>query len=354
MKRRKNPFPGVCVFTDRHGRRRFRLRRTIKGRKVDIQLPGPYGGAEFRTAYESALEGVQGPKGRAAPGTFSFLITAYLSSPAYLDLSVITKSQKRRRLDWFRQIIGSARYDQMKARHVEALMLKKAGVTAANRVRKDLAQLFTFAAKRFDYKGTNPAQLADSRKVKSDGHHTWTPEEIAQFREHHPTGTRPRLAFEIFYGTGAARQDASRLTWANVRDGRFRYERGKTGQRVDLDLNEVPDLRAELEHVPTDQVMLLLQDKGAAYSPDRLGKVFKDWCLSAGLPEHCTAHGLRKAGAKRLAEADANSLQIMAFLGHATPTMAARYVAAASRAKMADAGLAKLTNLSHGLVKKGS
>ena len=50
MKRRRNPFPGVSTKPDRHGKLRHRLRRTIKGRTVDVYLPGPYGSPEFRTS----------------------------------------------------------------------------------------------------------------------------------------------------------------------------------------------------------------------------------------------------------------------------------------------------------------
>ena len=48
-------------------------------------------------------------------------------------------------------------------------MSKKGGPTAANRLRKDLSQLFRLAAKRFGYKGENPAGLADPHKERSGG-----------------------------------------------------------------------------------------------------------------------------------------------------------------------------------------
>ena len=41
MKHRRNPFLGVSTKPDRHGKLRHRLRRTVKGRKVDTYLPGP-------------------------------------------------------------------------------------------------------------------------------------------------------------------------------------------------------------------------------------------------------------------------------------------------------------------------
>ena len=40
MKHRRNPFPGVSTKPDRHGKLRHRLRRTVKGRKVDTYLHG--------------------------------------------------------------------------------------------------------------------------------------------------------------------------------------------------------------------------------------------------------------------------------------------------------------------------
>ena len=56
----------------------------------------------------------------------------------------------------------------------------------------------------------------------------------------------------------------------------------------------------------------------------------------------CSAHGLRKAGARLLAEAGASEYEVMSYLGDRSPKVASRYVAAASRAKMGATGMAKL------------
>ena len=50
--RRRNPFPGVTTVEDRHGKLRYRMRRSVGGRKVDCYLPGIIGSNEFRAAYE--------------------------------------------------------------------------------------------------------------------------------------------------------------------------------------------------------------------------------------------------------------------------------------------------------------
>ena len=83
-------------------------------------------------------------------------------------------------------------------------MEKKGGPEAANRLKKDLGQLFRFAAKRYGFAGQNPATLADSHKVRSAGFHTWTDGESDTFRAKHETGSKARLALELLFGTGAA------------------------------------------------------------------------------------------------------------------------------------------------------
>ena len=358
--RRRNPFPGVTTAPDRHGKLRHRLRRTVKGRKVDVYLPGPYGSPAFRAAYEAALEGTRIAAPRAQGGTVAFLIESYLASTAFQNLAQTTRTGKRNRLDWIKQSIGEGRYASLQPHHIEALMSKKSGPSAANCLRKDLSQLFRFAAKRFGYKGENPATLADLHKERSGGYHTWTDDEIEAFRAKFPTRTKARLALEIFLGTGAARQDAAALTRANIRGLRLFYRRGKTGQEVDLPI--VPELARELGYLPPEQMMLLAHgERAKAYSATPLGNWFKGRCKEAGLP-HCTTHGLRKAGARRLAEAGATEWEVMAFLAHRTAKEASRYTAAANRSILTTSGMARLStkpeqilsNLPSRLDKQGS
>ena len=150
MRRSRNPFPGVAVVRDRHGKRRYRLRRQINGRSVDTYLAGEYGGAEFRMAYEAAISAArESTARRSAPGTLAYLITAYLDSTAFRNLAADTRRSKRYRLDWLREAVGPGKYATMEPHHAEALMQKKGGPNAANRLKADLAQLYRYAAKRF-------------------------------------------------------------------------------------------------------------------------------------------------------------------------------------------------------------
>ena len=176
--------------------------------------------------------------------------------------------------------------------------------------------------------------------MRSNGYHTWTDDEIETYRTTHPTGSKARLALELLLFTGAARQDAARMTRANIRGDRLFYRRGKTGQDVDLPI--LRELARELVKLPPTQMVLLAHGKDERpYSVASLGNWFRDTCMEAGLP-HCSAHGLRKAGARRLAEHGATEWEIMAFLAHRRAAEASRYVAAANRAILTTSGMAKL------------
>ena len=67
----------------------------------------------------------------------------------------------------------------------------------------------------------------------------------------------------------------------------------------------------------------------------------RDWCKQAKLP-HCSAHGLRKAAAARLAEHGATEQEIMALTGHRTSKEVDRYTRSASQKVHADSAMAKL------------
>ncbi len=143
--KRRNPFPGVTRAPDRHGKVRWRFRR----RGFTCYLPGLYGSVAFRAAYEAALKGAR-PDGRtlapvAAPGSFEALIRAYLSSPRFMSLAAITRRQLAADMDWLRTEIGDLPVRSFEPRHVEALMSKRAGPTAANRVKIRLSTLFNYA-----------------------------------------------------------------------------------------------------------------------------------------------------------------------------------------------------------------
>lgn len=333
--KKRNRYPGVTRAEDRHGKLRWRLRRRIKGRKVDAYLPGPYGSDAFKAAYEAAINPTASGQIDAAAGTFDHVIEHMLRGAGWRELRETTRRGKRGRLDWIREQVGRFRLVDLQPRHVAALMDKKGGPHAANRLHKELSEIYTHATHHLGFNGTVPTASITRRKIKSDGFHTWTAAQVDQFREWHPSGTMPRLAFELALSTGAARQDVARMGAANVRDGAISYARGKTGGRVELPLALLPELARELAQYPAKKAVFVTHSGGKPYATAAsFGNAFADWIKAAGLPTECSLHGLRKHGATRLAERGATEWQIMAFLGHESPSEARRYVAKANRVTM--------------------
>jgi integrase len=101
------------------------------------------------------------------------------------------------------------------------------------------------------------------------------------------------------------------------------------------------ELVVVLSPLAADRLLFLTHSGVQPYKPETFANWFKDQCKAAGLP-HCSSHGLRKAGATRLADAGATELEIMSFLGHRTPDEARKYVKKFNRARLGDSGMAKV------------
>jgi hypothetical protein len=102
------------------------------------------------------------------------------------------------------------------------------GPSAANNLRKELLPFFAYAIKSLRLDRVNPIDQAASIKVPKGGFHTWSEEEIAQYRDHHAVGTSARLALEIFLWTAQRRGDASGFGRKHIRDGMIEVTPAKT------------------------------------------------------------------------------------------------------------------------------
>ncbi|MBS0251343.1 MAG: tyrosine-type recombinase/integrase, partial [Proteobacteria bacterium] len=89
------------------------------------------------------------------------------------------------------------------------------------------------------------------------------------------------------------------------------------------------------------RLVFLVTSHGKPFSIAGFGNWFHDRCVEAELP-HCSAHGLRKAGSTRAAEAGATAHQLMAMFGWRSLAEAERYTRAAERKRMAAIGMGKL------------
>jgi hypothetical protein len=82
-----------------------------------------------------------------------------------------------------------------------------------------------------------------------------------------------------------------------------------------------PELLAAVE--PHKNLTFLLTEHGASFTSAGFGNWFRDRCDEAGL-KHCSAHGLRKAAATRLANVGCSNEQIKAITGHRSDASLAR------------------------------
>ena len=92
---------------------------------------------------------------------------------------------------------------------------------------------------------------------------------------------------------------------------------------------------------PSRHLTLLTTAYGKPFTAAGFGGWFRDRCDEAGLPQ-CSAHGLRKAACRRLAEAGCSSKVIAAISGHKSLREVERYVEAADQERMARVGIAAI------------
>ncbi len=343
MSKHRRQFPGATPYFDRHGVRRWRYR--IKG--FSAELGRGYGSPEFIARYEAAqklqrLDGQIG-KGRTRPGSVNALVVAFYASPGFRNTSSSTRRIYSSIIDQFRRAHGDKRVAHLERRHVLEMIAEKADTpVAANSLLKLLRRLMDYAV-ALEMRPDNPTAGVKPYTIESGGFHTWTEDEIARFYEVHELGSTAHLAMTLMLYTGAARSDAVMLGWGNVKDGRISYRRIKTRRRSDLVVNIPihPDLMAALEILPRDGFTFLQTRQGKSRAFNSLSKNMRRWCDAAGL-HACTCHGLRKACARRFAEAGATSHEIAAVTGHATLKEVERYTRDAQRSGLADSGFEKL------------
>ena len=128
---------------------------------------------------------------------------------------------------------------------------------------------------------------------------------------------------------------------AHRKNGAIRVVQGKTGE--ELWIPEHRELAAELARGETGHMSLLTTSQGKAFDPVYFGAWFADAIEGAGLPEDCVLHGLRKAAARRLAEAGCTTEEIKAITGQGD-RMVAHYTKDANQRKLASAAILKLEN----------
>jgi integrase len=332
---------------DRHGTPRLYLR--MNGRK--IRLHAPEGTPDFAREYLAAVEKLERPapkvEGRReiAPGTLAWLGVQYFTSARFLALDLQSQRNRRSILEsCFREprkagapeLFGECPLSALSARQIIVLRDRRASHPgAANNRLKYMSSMFRWGVQA-GHLAANPARDVEAVRYGSTGFHTWTPEEVALYEKRHPVGTKARLALALLMFTGMRRQDVVLFGRQHVRDGIVSFMPRKTrkSRPKTITLPLLPELREIIDASPTGDLAFLATEYGQPFTGKGFGGWFKDRCREAGL-EHCSAHGLRKAGATLAAENGATDRELMAIFGWETASQATTYTRAADQKKLA-------------------
>lgn len=330
--------PYASSYKDRHGRSRVRFRKTGLPTHYPKAAPGTDEFWEDYLAWKDAKPSTGAE--RATPGTFDDLITRFYSSVKWKNIpKESTKATYRGELERFRAKYGKRKVATMSARAVNGLMEKMADTpAAANNLLKRLRTLFDYAI-LLGMRRDNPAKAVDSVKAKGEGFHEWTEAEIRQFKAQHDLGTKARLALEIFLCTAQRRSDAATMGENPEKPGYVRVRQLKTNALLSIRIHR--DLKAAIAACPSGNPTFLVSERGKPYTKESLGNWFKKQCLEAGLPQ-CSAHGLRKAASRRMAELGLSNQLIKSITGHTTDSEVSRYTKNADQAERADRAMTEM------------
>ena len=125
-----------------------------------------------------------------------------------------------------------------------------------------------------------------------------------------------------------------------MRTGKIAVRQEKTGASLLIPI--APELAEALALVPRTNMTFLLTERGAPFTAAGFGNWIRDRCDEAGLPQ-CSAHGLRKLAATRLANAGCSEREIMAITGHKSVSEVSRYVKAADQDRLAGQAMVKMS-----------
>jgi integrase len=337
----------VTEFKDRHGKWRTRFRR--KGQKTHY-FKSPTGSPAWHEEYRAILndEPLPTQKTQNVPsGSFSALIALYLQSPKFKGLRPQTQRSYLGVLRRFESMklkegstpLGTKRVAKLERQHVIVILGKMEDRKhAANNLLKRLRTLMEFALD-IGWIEKDPTLRVKGYRTRSEGHPPWTEDEVVQFENKFPVGTKERLALDLLLYTGQRMGDVIKLGRQHLQNGYIVFRQNKTD--APLKIPVVEPLQKSLDTIPAGQMTFLVTAKGTPFAEGSYGNWFRGAVKAAGITNR-SSHGLRKVAARRLAEEGLSNASIKAITGHKSDSEVKRYVESANQSKLATAAMKKL------------
>lgn len=328
----------VSYYRDVRGKVRWRFRRVRFPESQTTETFGSEGWWAWYAAASNAQPIVIGAS-RIKPGSIHALGVAYYGSGDFLGLKPNTQRTYKGIFDRYRDKYGDNPVAMLEARHIRGQMDKMAATpAAANNMLKVLRAVMRFAVDR-GFARADPTVGVRMLRYRSEGFHAWTEHEIEAFELKWPVGTNERLGFDLLLYTAQRSGDVRQMTVHQIRDGRVLVRQEKTGQLVDIPQH--PNLQASLAARKIEHLALLTTQQGKPFTEKGFGNWVSKAAERADLP-HCSAHGLRKAAARRLAEAGCTVHEIMSITGHQSLKEVERYTREVARRGLADTAMNRI------------
>jgi integrase len=331
--------PHLHFEQTRHG---FQVWYVRRGHGPRIRIRAEYGSEGFWSEYRRAMEDAPLPSKMVKAQTLAWGLERYRNSSAWAALSNATRRQRE---NIYRAVIktaGDVLLSKITTDTIKAGRERRAKTPhSANNFLKAMRGFFGWAADKTegDFVTVDPTKGVRLLAGKNDskGFHTWTFEELDRFEAHWPTGCRERLAFDFLSLTGLRRGDVVRVGKQHVRDGVITIKTEKQNRRskepIEVSVRILPPLAASIAATKIGDLTYLVNERNLPWKKESFGNWFADACRKAGC--RCSAHGLRKAAAVRMAEHGATEQELMAVFGWTTSKMATHYTRAANRKKLA-------------------
>lgn len=341
MSRRSGLPRWVSEYRDpRNGKWRLRARR--KGSPTHYFKCERAGTDAFWAEYRAwrAGETVTPKPGTRIPCSVSDVVARLYVSTEWLSLKPSTQRQRRNILERFREVAGHLPVTGIHRELVEKWIAKRK--PSAGKHFRQVLRMVMQEAIRAGYRSDDPTEGVSLKPLATKGHHSWLDSEIATYQARWPAGTTQGLALGLFLYTGQRRGDIVRMGHQHVDGERIRVVQEKTGEALWIPIHE--DLQAVLDAHPRRNLTFLVTEHGAPFaSSASFGNWFKKACRGAGLPERCASHGLRKAAARRLAEAGCSTREIMAIGGWKTSKMVDLYTEGVDQERLAMSAMKRIS-----------
>ncbi|TAX10745.1 integrase [Rhizobium leguminosarum] len=356
--------PYLSSFEDRHGRTRWRYRRSGK----TTSIPGQPREPDFEEAYQAAIEGraprkaeiVKHP-GAMMPKSFKDAWKRVLRTPEWLRHDDATKAKNTRLAEDFlnmtvvdevTDVWGDMLVSEFRRRHAKDIIARLSATPHKAKHMLVAIRKMIMVALDEEWIDTDPTYKL-SYRPEYKGWRAWTEAERQTFETKYPIGTTPRTCYALALWLGNRRSDVATVRWDmfDWKRNIVRIEQGKGGKVLVLPIT--PMLRDALAPLERKGDAVLMTAYGKPFSAKSLTGTMAHWTEKADMPKGCTLHGLRKSLGKLLAEGGASTRQLMETLGHDDIEHAELYSREASQAILAKDGMSKVTRLVQGKKKRG-